>query len=711
MKDKILSLMNTKNYIPKTLDELSTILECDSSLLLRNLEEMEREFLIKKTKKNKYDLLKKFNLYLGTIEVKEKGFGFIVCEDFTDDLYVPKEFIGGSMNKDKVLFSVISGEDNPGQRKEAMVTQVVHRNLTNIIGRIVLNEDNLKEFVAEDKKLNLKFDVVDYGISVVGDVVDFSIDQYVNAYLVRGRVKSIIGNINDVGIDIKAVAYKFDFHSEFPNEVIEEVKELNINIEKEKLRRREITGNIITIDGEDAKDLDDAISVRMLDNGNYELGVYIADVSYYVEEDSNLDLEAFERGTSVYLADRVIPMLPHKLSNDLCSLNPNEDKLVIACVMEIDLLGNVVNHDIFEGYLKTKYRMTYTAVNKILEDNDKLEISRYQSIYQDILNMYNLSLILKKERTARGSLDFDIPESKIVVDEKGKPIDILLRTRGVGEKLIEEFMLKANETVAEVVLNLNLPFIYRVHDEPNNLKLVKFKSIIKSLGYSFNFKKNKVHQSALQELLGSIKDEDKGVSTMLLRMMAKAKYSEKNIGHYGLASFAYTHFTSPIRRYPDLIVHRYLRKYIFNGEVTIEDQEIALKKIVQAANYSSKKERDAIECEYEVNDMKKAEYMQSHVGEVFEATISSVTNFGLFASLDNTVEGFIHISTLEGYFVYNETKMALISPDKVYRLGDKVKVKVKKASKELRQVDFAIVGGEVRGKRNKGNFKKQKSKS
>lgn len=711
MKDKILNLMNTKNYIPRTLEDLSILLEYNQESLSILLDEMENDFLIKKTKKKKYDLLRKFNLHLGTIEVKEKGFGFIISEEFTEDLYVPKEFIGGSMNKDKVLFSVISGDDTSGQRKEAMVTQVVQRNLQNIIGKIALNEEGKKEFVPEDKKLNLKYDVVDFGISVVGDVVDFSIDQYVNAYLVRGRIKNIIGNINDVGIDIKAVAYKYAFHSEFPNEVIEEVKKLSIDVEKEKLTRRQITGNIITIDGEDAKDLDDAISVRLLDNGNYELGVYIADVSYYVKEDSKLDEEAYERGTSVYLADRVIPMLPHKLSNDLCSLNPNEDKLVMACVMEINNIGNVVSHEIFEGYLKTKYRMTYTSVNNILEKHDDEEIKKYINIYEDIKHMYNLSLILKEERVNRGSLDFDIPESKIIVDESGKPINVELMTRGVGEKLIEEFMLKANETVAEVVLNLQLPFIYRVHDEPNNLKLTKFRTVVKALGYSFNIKKNKVHQSALQDLLGSIKEEDRGVSTLLLRMMAKAKYSEKNIGHYGLASYAYTHFTSPIRRYPDLIVHRYLRKYLLKGEVTIKDQEKALKNIITVANHSSKKERDAIECEYEVNDMKKAEYMIDHIGEIYEATITSVTNFGLFAALNNTIEGFIHISTLDGYFVYNETKMALVSPEKVYKLGDNVKVKVKKASKELRQVDFAIVGSDRNGKHNKGNFKKQKSRS
>lgn len=712
MREKILELMNTKGYSAKTLEELSEILNCNITELKMTLDELEKEYVIKQTKKKKYDLLKRFNLHVGTIEIKEKGFGFITCEEFPEDLFVSKDYIGGSMNKDRVLFSVISGDEIIGARKEAMVIEVIERHLKNVIGRIEAGKGNKKVFVPDDKKLELNFDVVDFGISVIGDVVDFEIEQYVNAYLVRGHIKEVIGNINDVGIDIKAVAYRYGFESEFPKTVMDEVASLKIDIEEEKKRRRFVTGNIITIDGEDAKDLDDAVSVRKLENGNYELGVYIADVSYYVREDSELDKEAFLRGTSVYLADRVIPMLPHKLSNDLCSLNPNEEKLVMCCVMEINEFGEVVNHDIFEGIIKTKYRMTYTSVNKIIEDEDQEEIEKYKDIYEDIMNMYELSLILRDERHIRGSLDFDIPESKIIVNEKGEPIDVVLRTRGAGEKLIEDFMLTANETVASTIFNLNLPFVYRVHDEPNYLKLQKFNTVVKSMGYRLSMKKNsRVSPVALQHLLENIREEDKGLSTLLLRMMAKAKYSERNIGHYGLASDCYTHFTSPIRRYPDLIVHRYLRQYLFEGRVSEKYQDLAYSKIVVAANHSSKKERDAIDCEYEVSDMKKAEYMQKHIGETYEATITSVTNFGLFAALDNTIEGFIHISTLPGYYVYNENRMSLVGPNKEYRLGDRITVRVKKASKELRQVDFAVVGGERFGKRDKDHHKKQKGKS
>jgi ribonuclease R len=711
MKEKILELMNTLTYVPKTVNELSVILGADSVDLKLAIDELERNYIIKQTKKKKYDLLKKFNLYIGVIDVKEKGFGFIRCEDFTEDFFVPKEFIAGSMDKDKVMFSITSAADDTDLKKEAVVIEVIERRLKHVTGKIAPSRKGNKRFEPDDKKLTMIFDVTDFGISVVGDVVDFEIDEYVNGALVRGRINYIIGNINDVGIDIKTVAYKFGFHQEFSKEVMEEVKAINIDYDYELKRRRIITGNIITIDGEDAKDLDDAVSLKMLDNGNYELGVYIADVSYYVTEKSKLDESTFDRGTSVYLADRVIPMLPHKLSNDLCSLNVDENKLIIGCMMEINKYGSVVNHDIFEGVIKTKHRMTYTNVNLMLEAKDQKVIDEYSDIYPDLVKMLELSHILRAMRFRRGALDFDIPESRIVVDEKGKPIDVVLRTRGVGEKLIEEFMLIANETIAQTIENMKLPFIYRVHDEPNTLKLTKFNNVAKSIGYKLNIKKNKVSPQALQKLLESITEEDKGLSTLLLRMMAKAKYSEKNIGHYGLASSSYTHFTSPIRRYPDLIVHRYLRKFLFNGEVSVREQDNALAKIVVAAAHSSKKERDAIDCEYEVNDMKKAEYMENHVGEIYEATISSVTNFGLFAALDNTIEGLIHISELSEYYVYDENRMALIGRNNEYRMGDKIQIVVKKASKELRQIDFNVVRGEKSGKRDKGYRPKQKGKS
>lgn len=710
MKEQILELMHDKNYKAMTAQELAEKLNIDEDKLIEILDEMEEEYLIKKSKKKKYNLLENFNLYVGTIEVKDKGYGFIRSEGFEDDLYVPKELLADSMNNDKVLFT-ITNEGSYGYKKEALVVEIIERGLKNVIGTIVSTRNGNKRFIPNDKKINLECECLDFSIAVIGDIVNFTIEQYVNASLVRGRVTYIIGNINDAGVDIKTIAYKYGFHQEFPKEVIDEVKGLNIDFTVEAKRRKVINEKVITIDGEDAKDLDDAIAVRRLENGNYFLGVYIADVSYYVTEGSALDKEAFQRGTSCYLVDRVIPMLPHKLSNDLCSLNEKEPKLVLGCEMEIDQDGDICNFDIFEGIIKSTHRMTYKDVNLILEENNEQLIKKYMDIYKELLDMTSLSKILRDSREKRGALDFDIPEARILVDDEGRPIDIQLRTRGIGEKMIEDFMIVANETVATTINNLHLPFMYRIHDEPNVLKLTKFNNIAKGVGYKFNLKKNKISPKAVQGFLKSIKEEDKGLESLLLRMMAKAKYSEKNVGHYGLASKCYTHFTSPIRRYPDLIVHRYLRKYLFLNQVSAKDQDDALQKIIKAAINSSQKERDAIDCEYEVEDMKKAEYMEPYIGEEYEATITSITNFGIFAALDNTIEGFIHISSLDGYFIYEENKMSLISKDKTYRLGDKIKVRVKKASKELKQIDFEIVRSFENGKRNKSYRQKQKSRA
>ena len=709
MKERIIKIMEEKSYIPRTLSELAEILNVSELDLEKELQILVDEYVVRVTKKKKYDLLKKFNLHIGTIDIKEKGFGFIKSDDFAEEFYVSKDFIGDSMDRDKVLFSITSDNDAEGYKKEAAVVEVIERGLKLVLGKII-NKKGKKTFIANDKKLDLIFKVNDFGIAVIDDVVVFEIKEYVNGKLVRGRIKEILGNINDVGIDIKSIAYKYEFSNEFPEAVIDELKTFSDDISSEAKKRRRVTGKVITIDSESAKDLDNAVGIRKLDNGNYELGVYIADVSYYVRKGHPLDNEAFNRGTSVYLTNYVIPMLPHKLSNDLCSLNPGVDRLIMGCLMEINPDGKVVNSEIFEGVIKTTYRMTYTAVNSIL-DNDKKVIEEFAEIAPDVKLMAHLAEILRKMRVRRGALDFDIPESKIIVNEVGKPIDIVPEVRGLGEKLIEEFMLIANETVAQTIENLHLPFIYRVHDEPNTFKLSKFSNVVRSLGYKLSIRKERVTPQALQDVLSDIREEDDGLRTLLLRMMAKAKYSEKNIGHYGLASVSYTHFTSPIRRYPDLIVHRLLRKYLIKNEVSVEDQEEVLDRITYIAAHSSKKERDAIECEYEVNDMKKAEYMEDYIGQEFMAKITSVTNFGLFASLENTVEGLIHISSLDGYYVYEELKMSLVSRNNAYRLGDIIKIRVKNASKETRQIDFEIVEDSRSEGRKKDNRKKQKSKS
>ncbi len=720
LKEKLLDIFEDSSFAPYTFEEIQDILKIEEDQLKILLKDLKDENIIYESKKHRFGLLKQFGLYIGTIDIKEKGYGFISSDSFEKEFFVPKVNINGALSKDKVIFKVTN--INNDQSDEAIVIKVIERNLKTIIGEVQLSYYR-KVFIPHDKKINLYFEITDFGLSVEGDIVKIIIDEFVTDEHVKGRVIEVIGNKNDVGIDIKSTAIKYDFYQEFDTTVINTltnvVKEYTEHGFQNELNRREkIEKNIITIDGEDAKDLDDAVSIEELSNGNFLLGVYIADVSYFVTENSEIDKEALYRGTSVYLVDRVIPMLPHKLSNDLCSLNQGTSKLVVACLMEIDKLGQVVNYDIKEAVIETKYRMTYTNVNKIL-NNDKEIINQYKDIVIDIFIMNKLAKILSKRRIDAGSLDFDIPEAKVIVDEKGIPIDIILRERYDAEKLIEQFMLIANETVATCINQLDLPFIYRVHDVPNQDKLRSFKKILKNTVYNINIRNNqKVTPKFLQNIMHEVNDY--AVSTILLRMMAKAKYDVINIGHYGLAMECYTHFTSPIRRYPDLLVHRLLKKYLINGQVSIEDQTNSLNTISIIAEQCSKRERDAIECEYEVNDLKMAEYMQEHIGEEFEATISSVTNFGLFVTLNNTIEGLVRISDLkDDYYEYKETLMCLVGrhTDKTYRLGDKVKVKCLNVSKNKKEIEFII--SSIKNKnmvkykginKNRGNHEKRRTK-
>ena len=693
LREKLIEIFEDSSFAPYTFEELLTITNFEKEELKELLDQLKDENIVYESKKHRFGLLKQFGLYIGTIDVKEKGYGFISCKDFDHEFFVPKIDINGALNKDKVIFKIanINHEEND----EAYVVKVVERNLKHIIGEIQFYYYK-KQFVPQDKKYNIYFEITDYGLSVEGDIVKVEIEEYVSEDHIRGKVVEVIGNKNDVGVDIKSIAIKYDFYQEFDNEVLANLQEVvdkyNTKGYIEEINKREkIDKNIITIDGEDAKDLDDAVSIEEMPNGNFLLGVYIADVSYFVEENSKLDEEALYRGTSVYLVDRVIPMLPHKLSNDLCSLNEKTPKLVMACLMEINHQGEVVNYDIKEAVIETKHRMTYTNVNKIL-DNDKEVINQYKDIVIDIFVMNKLAKILKNMRDRNGALNFDIPEARVIVDDKGNPIDVVLRERFDAEKLIEQFMLIANETVASCINQLDLPFIYRIHDVPKQDKLRQFKKILKNTSYNINIRNN---QKVTPKVLQSIMDEvnDYAISTILLRMMAKAKYDVYNIGHYGLASECYTHFTSPIRRYPDLLVHRLLKKYLIKGEVSIEDQKYNLNMIATRAEQSSKRERDAIECEYEVNDMKMAEYMQNHIGEEFEGTISSVTNFGMFITLPNTIEGLVRIGDLkDDYYEYKDTLMSLVGKHnhKTYRLGDKVKIKCTNASKNKKEIDFII---------------------
>ena len=725
LKEKLIEIFEDSSFAPYTFEELQTISNIEKEQLKQLLQELKDENIVYESKKHRFGLLKQFDLYIGTIDIKEKGYGFISTSSFDHDFFVPKIDTNGALNKDKVIFKITNA--NSEESDEAVVIKVIERNMKNVVGEIKSYYGH-KHFFPQDNKINLYFNITDFGLSVEGDIVKVELQHYLNNDQVEGKVVEVIGNKNDVGIDIKSIAVKYDFYQEFDNDVISNLQEIvneyeTYGFNEEITRREKIEKNIITIDGDDAKDLDDAVSVEELPNGNFLLGVYIADVSHFVRENTKLDDEALYRGTSVYLVDRVIPMLPHKLSNDLCSLNEKTPKLVMACLMEINNQGEVVSYDIKEAVIETKHRMTYTNVNKIL-DNDKEVINQYKDIVIDIFVMNKLAKILKNMRDRNGALNFDIPEARVIVDDKGNPIDVVLRERFDAEKLIEQFMLIANETVASCINQLDLPFIYRIHDVPNQDKLRQFKKILKNTSYNINIRNN---QKVTPKILQTIMDEvnDYAVSTILLRMMAKAKYDVYNIGHYGLASECYTHFTSPIRRYPDLLVHRLLKKYLINGEVSIEDQNNNLNMISKIAEQSSKRERDAIECEYEVNDMKMAEYMQNHIDETFEGTISSVTNFGIFVTLPNTIEGLVRIGDLkDDYYEYKDTLMSLVGryTNKIYRLGDKVKVKCINASKQKKEIDFIISSknnknmvkykhiNKSRGKHEKGRTKSHRKK-
>ena len=492
-----------------------------------------------------------------------------------------------------------------------------------------------------------------------------------------------------------SIIKKYNIDTEFSDAVKEEVANMPMEVLEEDLKGRRDLRNIeiFTIDGDDTKDIDDAISIRRLPNGHYELGVHIADVSYYVKEGSPLDDEAMERGTSVYLVDRVIPMLPHELSNGICSLNPNVDRLAVSCVMEFDDKGKQIKYEIFPSVIKSRIQMTYNNVNSILEDNIVPE--GYEPYEKSLRMMQELAKILQDAIKRRGYINFDINEIKIIVDEDCKPIDIKVREQRTGEKLIESFMIAANECVATHIYFMNLPFIYRIHEYPKEEKIRSFLSFVSSLGYNLTGDVSNLKPTTMQRILKQLEDkpEYKILASLLLRSMQKAVYSPDNLGHYGLASTCYTHFTSPIRRYPDTTVHRLLHTYLFDGNIDMSVIKKWEEKLVYIAEHSSAKERASVDCEREVEDMKSAEYMEGHIGEEFEGMISSVTSFGMFVELDNLIEGLVPIRDMKDFFHFDEEHMTLTGErsKERYRIGERVLVKVVRASKDDKTIDFEVI--------------------
>ena len=697
MKEKILSILEES-------DKALSIDELDSALNLNTIEEtkafsdalreLEDSYEIYRSNKNRYMLLENSNLRKGILRMNKKGFGFVEVSGEEEDIFVAPDNINKALNNDTVIVEILN--KNSGEKREGRIVKTLERDLSTIVGEIYFKKDK-GYIIPDDKKLDIQLEIdrdKSHG-AVNGHKVVVKILRNITKNRYKGEVVRIIGHKNDPGVDILSIVCKYEINDTFPEEVIEELDSIPEEVrEQDKKGRKDLTDvTIFTIDGDDTKDIDDAISVEKLKNGNYKLGVHIADVSYYVKEGSPLDKEAMDRGTSVYLVDRVIPMLPHKLSNGICSLNPGVERLAISCVMEIDNNGKTVDYEIFPSIIKSRLQMTYKKVNQVIEKNEIPE--GYEPFVNDLKLMDELSQIIRKAKINRGYIDFDVDEAKIIVDENCHPTDIVLRNRGRGENLIEDFMIQANECVATHIFYMDLPFIYRVHEYPKEEKIRDFISFVQSLGYTVKFNTKDISPKAIQNLINQLKDkkEFKVLSSLLLRNMQKAIYLPQNLGHYGLASKCYTHFTSPIRRYPDTTVHRLLRTYLFNDDMSNQTINKWQEKLVYIAENSSFKERESVECEREVEDMKMAEYMEDHIGEEYKGIISGVTNFGMFIQLDNLVEGLIHVNDMKDYFSFDEATQSLIGErtKEKFTLGDEVLIKVKAASKEAKTIDFELV--------------------
>ncbi|MGW8458651.1 ribonuclease R [Bacillus atrophaeus] len=719
--DKLLSFMKEEAYKPLTvqeLEEMMNITDADEyKELVKALVALEEKGLVVRTRSDRYGLPEKMNLIKGKLSAHAKGFGFLLPEDTSlSDVFIPPTELNTAMNGDIVMVRLNS--QSSGSRQEGTVIRILERSIQRVVGTYT----ETKSFgfvIPDDKKITSDIFIpkhANHG-AVEGHKVVVTLTSYPEGRMsAEGEVTEILGHKNDPGIDILSIIHKHGLPGEFPGEAMEQANNTPDTIDEKDLKdRRDLRDQIIvTIDGADAKDLDDAVTVTKLENGNYKLGVHIADVSHYVTENSPIDKEALERGTSVYLVDRVIPMIPHRLSNGICSLNPKVDRLTLSCEMTINKQGQVVEHEIFQSVIKTTERMTYLDVKKILVDDDEELKTKYEQLVPMFKDMEKLAEILRGKRMERGAVDFDFKEAKVLVDEDGAAKDVVIRERSVAEKLIEEFMLVANETVAEHFHWMNVPFIYRIHEEPNAEKLQKFLEFVTTFGYVVKGTAGNIHPRALQSILDAVRDrpEETVVSTVMLRSMKQAKYDPESLGHFGLSTEFYTHFTSPIRRYPDLIVHRLIRTYLINGKVDEATREKWAERLPEIADHTSTMERRAVDAERETDDLKKAEFMLDKIGEEFDGMISSVTNFGMFVELPNTIEGLIHVSFMtDDYYRFDEQHFAMIGErtGNVYRIGDEITVKVVDVNKEERNIDFEIVGmkGTPRRPKDTDNRKKR----
>ncbi len=698
-KNLICELTADDLYVPMKEKEMAALMQVskeDREEFRRILQELVAEGKLQMTGQGKFlkpDENKMVGVYSGTA----RGFGFVEVEGREDDLYIPEDLKGGAFHQDRVQVELVPGSH--GRRQEARVIKILERGMKQLVGTYEQCE-NFGFVIPDDSKVGTDVFVPKErskgavtGHKVVVELTSYAADE---RHKPEGRVVEILGHINDPGVDIMSIVRRLELPVEFGEKVMHQTDRI-----PDQMQDADRTGRtdlrelqMVTIDGEDAKDLDDAVSLYLDEKGLYHLGVHIADVSNYVQENSALDWEALKRGTSVYLVDRVIPMLPHKLSNGICSLNEGVDRLALSCLMTINGKGEVTDYQILETVICVDRRMSYTSVKKILEDKDEEERQKYETFVPMFEEMEQLASILRKKRHKRGSIDFDFAESKIVLDEKGHPIEIKPYERNVATKIIEDFMLIANETIAQHFFWMELPFVYRTHEKPDPDKLMKLSAFIRNFGYHVKLTGEEVHPKELQKLLGQITDteEETLISRLTLRSMKQARYTVECTGHFGLACQHYCHFTSPIRRYPDLQIHRIIKDQL-RGRLHEERISHYLERLPEVAKHSSKMERRAEEAERETDKLKKAEYMEEHIGESYEGVISGITQWGIYVELPNTVEGLIHVSTLSGdFFYYDEETYEMVGRDtgKTYKLGQRITIQVKGVDRMSGTVDFMI---------------------
>jgi len=703
IKDKIIEILGENNRPPMYIEQLMEVLGIspgEKRVLQSILDEMVKDGQIIQTKKKKYALPEKLGYIIGRIQGNPRGFGFLIPDDpAEEDVYISAENMNGAMHNDRVIVRLLPSVYGYPSR-EGEVYKVLERANKTIVGTFEGNGKGRHGFVVpDDPKIGMDIFVpsiegvdVKTGYKVVVEIYKWP-EQRRNPV---GRIIEVLGHKDDAGVDVLSIIRQYKLPEKFPAEVEAAAAEVSQTVREEDMVGRKDFRHLrtFTIDGADARDFDDAVSLKIMDNGHFLLGVHIADVSHYVKEGSPIDKEAFLRGTSVYLVDRVIPMLPPELSNGICSLNPNEDRLAISVMMEIDEEGKVVDYQIYESVIRSKMRMIYEEVNRVLEDNDQELLPKYAEFLEDLRNMQRLSEILHRRRMRRGSIDFDLNEAKITLNEEGKVVDVRLYTRGVSERMIEEFMLICNETIAQHVFWRNIPFMYRIHEDPDIEKMLEFNEFIHNFGYHLKGIGGRIHPKTLQQLLEKIRGtrEEAIINTVMLRSLQKARYSPDNTGHFGLAAEHYCHFTSPIRRYPDLVDHRIIKDLLHNR---LDSARIAKLEsmLPDMAEHCSEREIVADEVEREVDDLKKAEFMLDKIGMEFDGIISGVTSYGIYVELGNTVEGLVHISTMDDdYYVYDEKHYCLIGQrtNKIYRLGDAVRVRVVGVDLASRNIDFVL---------------------